>query len=202
MNTQINLHYYPYNDAPMPERIGFGRRFLAAFLDNMIVSILTLILVVTLGSTILRITKPDADATEFSIFSDNDDNDNDETLSPSEQLLGMPDETFGVLVIANGIMTVLYSLLELFTGASLGKRLLGLVIASDTGEAATRSILAKRWWVKYGGYVFVLIPIVTTIGSIWSFMITCGFLLTLGASRQALHDMAVHSAVFFRDDIA
>lgn len=55
--------------------------------------------------------------------------------------------------------------------------------------------------MKYGGYVFALIPLVATIGSIWNFMITCGFLLTLGASRQALHDMAVHSAVFLKQDI-
>jgi uncharacterized RDD family membrane protein YckC len=208
MTTPQNTHFYPYNDAPMPERVGFARRFVAGLLDNFIVSFLALGLVLTLGSTILRITKPDADATEFSIFSDNDNdndadnsNDNDNSASPSEQLLGMPNETFGVLVIANAIMTVLYGLLELFTGASLGKRLLGLVIAQDTGVAATRGLLAKRWWVKYGGYVFVVIPLVTTIGSIWSFMITCGFLLTLGASRQALHDMAVHSAVFVASDI-
>lgn len=207
MNTQ-QQHYYPYNDAPMAERVGFGRRFLAGFFDNIIISFLALGLALTLGSTILRLTKPDADATEFSIFSDNDNdnnnddqNDDDRSISPSQQLLGMPDETFGVLIIANAIMTTLYSLLELFTGASLGKRLFGLVIASDTGEAASRGLLTKRWWVKFGGYIFVLIPILATIGSIWSFMITCGFVLTLGASRQALHDMAVHTAVFFKNDV-
>lgn len=203
MNTP-NAHYYPYNEAPMPERVGFARRFAATILDNLIIAVLALTLAFMFGSTILRLTKPSADATEFSIFTDNenDNNDNDsDEATPTERLLGMPDETFGVLVIANGIATVLYSLLELFTGASVGKRLLGVIIAADTGEAATRILLAKRWWVKYGGYIFVLIPFLATIGSIWSFMITCGFALTLGASRQALHDMAVHSAVFFKADI-
>jgi uncharacterized RDD family membrane protein YckC len=207
MNTpsnSSNIHQYPFHSAPMPERVGFPRRFFAAFVDNIIVSILAIALAFTLGSAILRLTKPDADATEFSIFSDNDDTeknaDNDDA-SPTEQLLGMRDETFGVLVIANSLMTVLYGLLELFTGASLGKRLLGMMIAFDTGEHATRGLLAKRWCMKYGGYALALIPLLATIGSIWNFMITCGFFLALGASRQALHDMAVHSAVFFKSDI-
>jgi uncharacterized RDD family membrane protein YckC len=203
LNTpNLHLHYYPYNDAPMPERVGFGRRFAATILDNLIIAIFALTLAFTFGSTILRLTKPNTDTTEFSIFTDNEnDKDDSDEATPAERLLGMPNETFGVLVIANGIATVLYSLLELFTGASVGKRLLGMIIAADTGEAATRVLLAKRWWVKYGGYMFVLIPFLATIGSIWSFMITCGFVLTLGASRQALHDMAVHSAVFFKADI-
>jgi hypothetical protein len=47
-------------------------------------------------------------------------------------------------------------------------------------------------------YALALIPFTSTIGSILSFLITCGCLLALGAQRQALHDMAVHSAVYFR----
>jgi uncharacterized RDD family membrane protein YckC len=208
MNTSSPNHQYPFHDAPTPERVGFARRFLAAFVDNILVSILAIILASALGSTILRFAKPDADATEFSIFSDTEENDNtsnntadNEDSSSTEQLLGMREGTFTVLVITNSIMTIVYSLLELFTGASLGKRLLGMMIAFDTGERATQGLLIKRWWMKYGGYVFALIPLLATIGSIWNFMITCGFLLALGASRQALHDMAVHSAVFLREDI-
>ncbi len=202
------LHFYPYNEAPMPERVGFARRFLAAMLDNLLVSILALGMALSLGSTILHLVKPEGDSTEFSIFSENSDdaNDNDDDAannarSSSAQLFGMPEETYTVLLIANSIMTLLYSLLELFTGASVGKRLMGLRIATDTAERASRSLLLRRWWVKFGGYLFVLIPFLSTIGSIWGFMISCGFLLTLGASHQALHDMAVHSAVFFKADI-
>ncbi|TAE31135.1 MAG: RDD family protein [Candidatus Kapaibacterium sp.] len=198
------LHLYPYNEVPTPERVGFARRFLAAMLDNLLVSVLALGMALSLGSTIVRVLQPHSDSTEFSIFGENSDEaneDEDGARSPSQQLLGMPEETFSVLLIANSVMTLLYSLLELFTGASVGKRLLGLVIASDTAEPATRTLLLRRWWVKFGGYLFVLIPFLSTIGSIWGFMISCGFLLTLGASHQALHDMAVHSAVFFSADI-
>jgi uncharacterized RDD family membrane protein YckC len=204
MNTPSNTFQYPFHDAPTPERVGFARRLLAGLVDSMLISILAIALASMLGSTILKIIHPDADATEFSIFSDNDDSENtadSEEISSAEQILGMRDGTFAVLVVANSLMTAIYGLLELFTGASLGKRLLGMMIAFDTGERASRVLLLKRWWVKFGGYIFALVPLVATIGSIWNFMITCGFLLTLGASRQALHDMAVHSAVFLKGDI-
>jgi uncharacterized RDD family membrane protein YckC len=212
MNTPSNIHEYPFHDVPMPERIGFPKRLLAGLVDSMLISILAIALASMLGSTILRIINPEADTTEFSIFSDTDDNTNDNNTSDAnnndneetrraEQILGMRDGTFAVLVVANSMMTAVYGLLELFTGASLGKRLLGIMIAFDTGERASRGLLLKRWCVKYGGYVFALIPLVASIGSIWNFMITCGFLLTLGASHQALHDMAVQSAVFLKKDI-
>ncbi len=192
MNTFSDQYYN------QPERIGFGRRFAAMLLDNFIVAIIATILAFTVGTTILRVLHLDDD-TEFSIFSDTDSSDDD-----AEELLQSLHINTGmifVLATLNNLVMLLYSLSELFTNASPGKRLMGIAIGSDEGTSASRLLLLRRWALKYGMYALALIPFTSTIGSILSFLITCGCLLALGAQRQALHDMAVHSAVYFRGDV-
>ncbi len=188
-------HYYD-----QPERVGFGRRFAAMLLDNFIVAIIAVTLAFTVGTTILRALHLDDD-TEFSIFSDTDSSDDE----AEEMLQSLNINTGMIFVLAtlNNLVMFLYSLIELFTNASLGKRLMGIAIGSDEGTPASRTLLLRRWALKYGMYALVLIPFsfASTIGSILSFLITCGCLLALGAQRQALHDMAVHSAVYFRGDV-
>jgi uncharacterized RDD family membrane protein YckC len=194
MNTYSD-HYYD-----QPERVGFGRRFAAMLLDNFIVAIIAVILAFTVGTTILRVLHLDDD-TEFSIFSDTDSSDDE--AEEMLQSLNINTGMIFVLATVNNLVMFLYSLIELFTNASLGKRLMGIAIGSDEGTPASRTLLLRRWALKYGMYALVLIPFsfASTIGSILSFLITCGCLLALGAQRQALHDMAVHSAVYFRGDV-
>jgi len=194
MNTYSD-HYYD-----QPERVGFGRRFAAMLLDNFIVAIFAVILAFTVGTTILRVLHLDDD-TEFSIFSDTDSSDDE--AEEMLQSLNINTGMIFVLATVNNLVMFLYSLIELFTNASLGKRLMGIAIGSDEGTPASRTLLLRRWALKYGMYALVLIPFsfASTIGSILSFLITCGCLLALGAQRQALHDMAVHSAVYFRGDV-
>ena len=57
--------YYP------PERVGFGRRFAAILIDNIIVAIIATALAFTVGTKLLQVLHLDDD-TEFSVFSDSD----------------------------------------------------------------------------------------------------------------------------------
>lgn len=194
------MNNFSDNYYDQPERVGFGRRFAAMLLDNFIVAIIAVTLAFTVGTTILRVLHLDDD-TEFSIFSDTDSSDDE--AEEMLQSLNINTGMIFVLATVNNLVMLLYSLIELFTNASLGKRLMGIAIGSDEGTPASRTLLLRRWALKYGMYALVLIPFsfASTIGSILSFLITCGCLLALGAQRQALHDMAVHSAVYFRGDV-
>lgn len=194
MNTFSDNYY------DQPVRVGFGRRFAAMMLDNIIVAIIATTLAFTVGTTILRVLHLDDD-TEFSIFSDTDSSDDE----AEEMLQSLNINTGMIFVLAtlNNLVMLLYSCFELLTNASPGKRLMGIVIGSDEGNPASRALLLRRWALKYGMYALILLPIsfASTIGSILNFLITCGCLLVLGAQRQALHDMAVHSAVYYREDM-
>jgi hypothetical protein len=210
MNNE-QLHTQAYTST---ERVGFPRRFAAVMLDNFIVAIVATLLALTVGHSILALIGADDDDIEFNIFTENADSDgggnagsknngdtiNDE-LGSTPAFLGVSGRTIAALTALNSLVMLAYSVLELLTGASLGKRALGIVIGFDDGAPFTRTLLLRRWFLKYGAYAMVLIPAIATIGSIWNFLFTCGFLLSIGAQRQGLHDMAVHSAVYFRNEI-
>ena len=181
------------------ERVGFGRRFVATILDNLLISLVSVTLIFSVGAPLID-ALPTSEEAELNIFSDGDAADDDaEELFRS---LNISPKTIAALTTLNSFLFLLYSCIELVTSASLGKRIMGIAIGDDNGYAATRALLARRWALKYGMYILLLIPAVATIGSIWSFLITCGCLLALGGQRQALHDMAVHSAVYYREDLA
>ncbi len=193
MNTFAEQYY------DQPERVGFGRRFAATLLDGLIVAIVTTILAFTVGTKLLHVLNLDDD-TELSIFSDTDSSDDEaEEMFKS---LNINPGMLGMLTILNNLVMVLYSLSELLTNASPGKRLMGIAIGSDEGAPATKALLLRRWALKYVAYGLALFPLTAMLGSIVSFLITCGCLMAIGAQRQALHDMAVHSAVYFREDVA
>jgi uncharacterized RDD family membrane protein YckC len=181
------------------DRVGFGRRFVATIVDNLLVSIIAVTLIFSIGAPLVD-ALPTGDEAELNLFSDGDATDDE-----AEELfraLNINPKMILALNTLNTFLFLLYSCIELITSASLGKRLMGIAIGDDNGYPATRALLARRWALKYGMYILLLIPAVATIGSIWSFLITCGCLLALGAQRQALHDMAVHSAVYYREDLS
>ncbi|GAB7080755.1 RDD family protein [Megalodesulfovibrio paquesii] len=95
-----------------------------------------------------------------------------------------------------------YGLIEAFTGASPGKRMIGLIIRKDTGEAAPLATLLLRYLLKNSGSALTFLATVTgmslfeTLSQFAAAAITLGFLLTLGESRQALHDRLAGTAVY------
>jgi uncharacterized RDD family membrane protein YckC len=86
--------------------------------------------------------------------------------------------------------------------------LLGLKIASETGSPATQNQLVMRWALKNSGSLIGLLAIIIGavvpflgmiigwIGALANLAIFVGCFLTLGAQRQALHDILAHTAVF------
>jgi uncharacterized RDD family membrane protein YckC len=97
---------------------------------------------------------------------------------------------------------------EIFKAASPGKMLLGLSIGSETGTAASQNQLVTRWACKNAGSLIGLaatligavIPIfgfiIGLVAVLSGLAIFVGCFLTLGAQRQALHDMLAHTAVY------
>ncbi|MCS6808248.1 MAG: RDD family protein [Bacteroidota bacterium] len=180
-----------------PERASFARRFVATLIDNTIIAFISITLSITVGPNLLHIIGIDSD-TELSIFSDSDMDDEAEDLLQSLYING--DIFFALTVLAN-LTTVLYSMSELLTNASPGKRIMGIAIGSDIGEPASQALLARRWALRYGAYVLALIPATSAFAPLLHFVITCGFFMALGSERLTLHDRAVHSAVYYREDL-
>jgi uncharacterized RDD family membrane protein YckC len=96
-----------------------------------------------------------------------------------------------------------YGLSEVAFGRTLGKRLLGLVIAKAGDDPAAGVLGARtiRYLVKWGGDLLGLIALMTgvhvlkTAGGIYSLMVGLGFLAAVGKSRQAIHDRIARTSV-------
>lgn len=109
---------------------------------------------------------------------------------------------FGVLV-----SFFLNSLMETFTGVTLGKIVFGLRVGDRYGKPASEKMLWRRWLVKnIPSFCFLIsfftpLPFFVPLGSIISFIILIGSLLVLTPSRQALHDIIAETAVYRRRDM-
>jgi len=106
------------------------------------------------------------------------------------------------------LISLAYWSTEIFRAASPGKMLLGLKIASETGAGATQNQLVMRWGLKNSGQLIGLLAtiigavipifglIISVLAALAALAIFVGCFLTLGAQRQALHDMLAHTAVY------
>ena len=177
----------------MIERIGFGRRLLAAILDFWIAGFCTLIIVYfgffevvqSLQSNVQEISK---------------------TPNPAQLgdtlVSGMTGLWFALFLLMS-----LYISIEAFTGASPAKMLFGIKIGNSDGTPAARKTLMARFLIKQPTLVSTLLAFLTslsffdTLGTILGLIIFFGFFLTLGQSRQALHDKLSNTAVFRSDSL-
>lgn len=105
--------------------------------------------------------------------------------------------------IAGALMaSFIYSLLEAFTGLTVGKLLLGIRIKNEDGTEGNTSLYLKRWAIKNintlcslaGGITSM--SFLSTIGGLCGFIIFIGCFFALGEKRQALHDTLAKTAVF------
>jgi uncharacterized RDD family membrane protein YckC len=107
---------------------------------------------------------------------------------------------------AGAIAPIFYMLIEGLTGASIGKRLLGLTVARADGTAGDRSLFLSRMFVKNSDrllHLIAILPLITFLsgpvesaGSTIGLVLFIGCFLAIGRKRQALHDMVVKTAVF------
>jgi uncharacterized RDD family membrane protein YckC len=113
----------------------------------------------------------------------------------------------GGMMAGTLLVMVLYGLIEAFTGASPGKMILKLKIGTDDGRTAPTSTYVTRWAVKYSSSILSTLGLLTglgflgTIGSLAGLVILVGCFMVLGASKQAIHDLAAKTAVYNRADL-
>lgn len=168
---------------PTEERIGFGKRLGAYFLDG----IFTLIAAGVVGYALEDL---------LSGFVPIDPN------IPSE-MGGL----FSAITAAGGICAVLYGLIEGFTGASPGKMILAIKIGQDNNTIAETSALLTRYAIKTSASIIALwgmilgLEFLQTISSVVSIIITIGCFFVLSEAKQALHDKIAHTAVYPEENI-
>lgn len=181
------------------KRVGFGKRFGALLLDGIISMIVPLGAYFLLGTALDGFIDSSLEATGAL-----------EDLSQP----GVPDfavsmSRFGVAMgVLGGGFGLLYGLIEVFTGSTPGKMILGMVAANADGTRGNVALWAKRWLIKSAGTILSFIAAITFIqplswvGSLLSFGFLVGCFFALGNSKQALHDLIAGTAVFHKEDVA
>jgi len=166
-------------------RIGFGPRLGAALLDVII------LIVILVPMSLLGISAGFIAALGL----DGAGGDEAEALA----MFGLGAGAIAIILVA-GIIGLAYTLIEAFTGASPGKRVLGLQVARADGTAGDVQLYLTRWALKNSGSILNLVlPIISSLASLVFFF---GCFATLGEKKQALHDIIIKSAVYKKDDIA
>lgn len=104
-------------------------------------------------------------------------------------------------------ISMLYMLIEGFTGATPGKKLLGLKIGRPDGTRGDQGLYLTRYMVKNSPSLLNLLATTLGIGvlgqlaGIAGMVIFFGAFMMLSPDRQALHDRVAHTAVFRRRDL-
>jgi len=102
---------------------------------------------------------------------------------------------------------LLYSLVELIVGASVGKLLLGFRIGTAGGRRADAGTLIVRFLAKYSGSLLAIVavlaraPELLPISALLYALFVAGCFATLGPERRALHDYVAGSAVYRADEL-
>jgi uncharacterized RDD family membrane protein YckC len=100
------------------------------------------------------------------------------------------------------LASFIYSLLEAFTGLTVGKLLLGIRIKNDDGTEGNTSLYLKRWAIKNINTLCGIVALFTgmsflsSIGGLCGLIIFIGCFFALGEKRQALHDTLAKTAVY------
>ena len=166
-------------------RIGFGPRLGATLLD------LVFLVILIVPIALLGIGAGLTAALGFDAVSGEE--------AEAMALIGIGTGAIAMILLA-GVIGLAYTLIEAFTGASPGKRVMGLQVARADGSAGDTSLFLLRWALKNSGSILqFLLPIVSTLASLVFFF---GCFAALGEKCQALHDTIAKSAVYKKADIA
>jgi uncharacterized RDD family membrane protein YckC len=179
----------------MDKHVGFGPRLAAALIDLLVVGIVAIVAGAALGGLLGRGIGGALDGSA--------------AAGPaSGAAMGAAVGAALGAVAAFGAFLFLYSLIEALTGASPGKRALGLKVGLEPGREAPVGVYLRRWAVKFSGTLLGLagaVPGLHAIGllaPVAGLVVFIGCFLVLGDKRQALHDLAAGTAVFRRADLA
>ncbi len=205
MNNDNNLQepgedekysYYEYLQE-MDLRVGFGKRLAALLIDFVILYFINIILA-SFGT--FAVSQEDF-MKEYIQLMDSKQYDMIVQLVDNFLVHNQTDLIFIFL------MPLVYYSLEIFIGASLGKLILGLRIASPDRTPAPAKNLAIRYSLKHISMIIYVLWIITLshglilVSFLAGIVIIVGFFFTLGERKQGLHDMIARTAVFHKRDL-
>ncbi len=180
-------------------RVGFGPRLGALVLD----AVLTLLFVPLFAWAFMAM-----GATDFLAQKGHDLLiTQEDVLEQLEDILGKYFMFYLVVVGIGTTVAMLYNLIEGFAGASPGKMILGLKVAKEDGTAGDANLFIMRWLLKnlntFLSIIYMLtgIAIISTLGSLFGLVYFIGCFLALSERKQALHDIILKTAIFYRRDI-
>ena len=161
------------------QRIGFGKRLLAAIIDGVIVGV---------GGSIAG-----------SLFGG--------LVGSTMGQTGMESQASIMAGVAAGmiffvLIACAYGLIEGFTGASPGKMILKIIIRNADGSQAETSTLLFRYALKNSSSIVSLVGFITGlaflswISNLLALAVLIGCFFVLAAARQAFHDMIAKTAVY------
>jgi uncharacterized RDD family membrane protein YckC len=205
-NNQNFQNYYPA--PPIQElRVGFGKRFGAWILDLFIVMLLAGIFSYIIP---IRETKMwnDVESKMEAEMKKQEEAAGREFTDEEKELSTMIGEGTALVMLFFFPTRLLYSIVELFSGSTFGKHMLGITIANSNGQAPSMALKAARWFISYSAVILIVLGIVTqidlisTVGNILGLLTFVGCFFALGEQKQALHDKIAKTAVFHKEDIA
>ncbi len=176
--------------ASVESRVGFGLRFVASLLDVVFMLIGGLAIGGIFGGVLGGIFGGTLGTIDTGT----------EAISGA-QAGGVIGFLLGAL-IALPAFGIVYALLEAFTGATVGKMLLGIKVGDADGTRAGLGKLFLRYALKNGAFVCTLlaglvgVELFNTLGGIWSLIWFLGCFLVLTQARQGLHDKIAGTAVY------
>ncbi len=191
----LNLKSSYTNEQSLELRAKFGKRFLASLVDFLLISVIVLLIykfngfLKAYGELFQEIRAAGTDRETIRLIQEGFYRNN------------------ALNLVIPSIITFLYFLSEAFAGVSLGKYILGLVIAKSSGEKATPKDLWLRYIVKNSSGVLNILWVLTglsfiyTINSIWGIVLFLGFFLILNRNRQNIQDIVAKTALFKVDDL-
>ena len=177
----------------MENRIGFGRRLAALFIDCVLVGVIAFFGGATIGG-LLGVAAGAA-------------------MSGGEQaasgmVMGGAVGAVAGMAIAAAVIGAVYFLIEGFTGWTFGKLILGIQVGAENGTRAGVGQLLGRYALKNCHFLLSIVAFATGIhlfrvlGSLGGLAIFVGCFFVLTSSRQAFHDMIAKTAVYPRAKLA
>ncbi len=121
--------------------------------------------------------------------------------------LGMAQGVMGLLG-ATALISLVYPLVEGFTGSSPGKWVLGLQIGFPDGSRGTRTLYLRRFAIKFVRPLLGALAALTGLGFMGmlagpaGLVISMGTLLLFADHKQALHDKLAGTAVYRRAELS
>jgi uncharacterized RDD family membrane protein YckC len=190
---EIALRNMHLMDDAIDTRVGFGRRFGAFLIDAMLVSIITGIVIYFSGFF-----------TNFSNFiTVIQDIPPTNTSEIMQEYMSFFDANKVHFALITGLNLV-YFLLEILIGASVGKMLLGIQIMSREKAPAPTLNLIIRYSLKFSNsilsllfFITMLFPL-TFLNNLISLVMFIGLFFIFGQKKQTLYDMISKTAVYHK----